>query len=171
MQSDSRSRWWSEQSAKSLFTVHCSLTTEQLLLDDAEDFFLAHDQELLTVDLDFGAGILDKENLVAGVVVEGRSLALVVRLSVADRDDLAFLRLLFCAVGDDDATTDRFTLFQTADEDTIVEVRKVCGNGCCCHFFASPSHAEGWKPSAELVGFVGKSFRKNRPSTRGRSAG
>jgi hypothetical protein len=31
------------------------LLSTALLLDDAEDFFFAHDQELFTVDLDLGA--------------------------------------------------------------------------------------------------------------------
>jgi hypothetical protein len=38
-----------------LITDHCSLITGKLLLHDAENFFLAHDQELFTVDLDLGA--------------------------------------------------------------------------------------------------------------------
>src|SRR5664279_4303034 len=67
---------------------------------DAEDFFLTHDQEVFAVNLDLGAGILAEQNAVARLHVERESFALVVALATADGDNFAFLRLVLCAVGD-----------------------------------------------------------------------
>jgi hypothetical protein len=53
--------------------------------DDRHDVVLAHDQDLFLSDLDFGAGELAKEDLVANVDVEGANLAVVQALAVADR--------------------------------------------------------------------------------------
>ena len=67
-----------------------SLTTDRYnsLLDDAENLFLAHDQELFAVDLDLGSRVFAKENLVAGLDVEREDLPLVVGFTFADRDRL-----------------------------------------------------------------------------------
>ena len=75
-----------------------------LFLDDAEDFFLAHDQKLFAVDLDFGAGIFAEEHAVASLDVQRKDFAFVVGLALADSDDFAFLRLFLGAVRDDDST-------------------------------------------------------------------
>jgi hypothetical protein len=48
----------------------------QLFLDDAEDFFFAHDEELFAVELDLGAGVLAEEDGVASLDVEPSSLDL-----------------------------------------------------------------------------------------------
>jgi hypothetical protein len=41
-------------------------------LDDAHDVAFLHDQQLLAVDLDLGAGPLAEQHAVAGLDVEGR---------------------------------------------------------------------------------------------------
>ena len=91
-----------------------------LLLEDSENFFLAHDQELFAIELDLGAGVLAEQDAVTGLYIEREHFALIVRLALADRDDLALLWLLFCGIGDDDAATDAFALFNTANQDPIV---------------------------------------------------
>jgi hypothetical protein len=72
-------------------------------LDDAHDVGLLHDQEVLAVDLDLGAGPLAEQDAVAGLDVERDELAALVAGAGADGDDLAFLRLLLGGVGNDDA--------------------------------------------------------------------
>src|SRR5271156_3393672 len=57
---------------------------EVLLLEDAEDFFFAHDQQLFAVDLDLGARVLAEQDAVASLDVEREHLALVVRLALAN---------------------------------------------------------------------------------------
>ena len=96
-------------------------SSADLLLEDAEDFFLTHDEEFFAVDLDLGAGVLAEEDAVASLDVEREDLAFIVRLAFADRDDFAFLRLLLGAVGNDDAAADRLALFDTANEDAVVQ--------------------------------------------------
>ncbi len=70
-----------------------------LLLEDSENFFLAHDQELFAIELDLGAGVLAEQDAVAGLDIEREHLALIVRLAFADRDNLALLWLLFAESG------------------------------------------------------------------------
>src|SRR5262245_519406 len=74
-----------------------------LALDHTEDVILAHDQVFLAVEFDFAARVLAEEDLVTDFDVEGRELAVVVDLTLADRDDFPFLRLLLRRVGNDDA--------------------------------------------------------------------
>jgi hypothetical protein len=85
------------------------LSREALLGDDAEDFFLAHDEELFAVELDLRAGILAEQDGVASLDVQREDLALVVRFALADGDDFALLRLLLGAA-DEDAVVQRSKL-------------------------------------------------------------
>src|SRR5208337_301300 len=72
--------------------------------DDAQDVALFHDKEILTVDLDLGAGPFTEEDAVARLDIKGGELAVFIAATGAHGDDLAFLRLLLGGVGDDDAT-------------------------------------------------------------------
>src|SRR5437879_9813026 len=83
------------------------------LLENGEDVFLAHDEELLVVDLDLGARVLPEQDLVAGLHVERHLLAVVVDLAVADADDLALLGLFVCRVRDDGYARLALTLLET----------------------------------------------------------
>src|SRR5271167_2618571 len=94
---------------------------EMLFLDDAEAFFLAHDQILFSIELDLSARVLAKQNGVASLHVEREHLALVVRLALANRDHLALLRLLFCGIRDDDAATNAFALFNAPDQNPVMQ--------------------------------------------------
>src|SRR5439155_24498221 len=91
------------------------------LFEDGEDVLLAQDQVLLVVELHLGAGVLPEEDLVAGLDVEGDLLALVGHLAVADGDDLTLLGLLLRGVRDDDAALFHFLLFESLDEDTVMQ--------------------------------------------------
>src|SRR5580704_10074653 len=94
------------------------------LLENAEYFFLTHNEEFLAIDLDLGPRILAEQNAVAGLHVQGEYFALVVRLALTDGDDLTLLRLFFGRVGDDDAAADRFTLLHAPYENAVVKWRK-----------------------------------------------
>src|SRR6201985_607949 len=74
-----------------------------LLLDDAEDVFLAHHQVLFAFDLDVRAGVLGEEHAIADLDVERTDLAVLEDLAVADGHDLTLDRLLLGGVRDDDA--------------------------------------------------------------------
>src|SRR5215475_2161118 len=71
--------------------------------DHAHDVGLLHDQELVTIDLDLGAGPLAEQHTVAGLEVDRNELAGLVAAAWTNGDDLAFLRLLLGGVGNDDA--------------------------------------------------------------------
>src|SRR5208337_991244 len=72
---------------------------------DAEYFFLAHDQEVFAVNLDLGAGVLAKQDAVAFLHIEREGFTFVVGLAPAHRDHFALLRLVLGAVRDNDSAT------------------------------------------------------------------
>src|SRR5688500_8630395 len=80
-----------------------AICSTPLSLDDAEDFVLAQDQVLDTVDLDLGAGVLAEQDPVARLDVERGEGAVLEPLAGPDRDDLALERALLGGVRDDDA--------------------------------------------------------------------
>src|SRR5258706_43298 len=65
-----------------------------LLLEDAEDLFLAQDDVLDAVEPDLVAAVLAEQDPVALLDVERAELAVVVELAGADGDHLALSRLL-----------------------------------------------------------------------------
>src|SRR5437868_3251956 len=89
--------------------------------DDAEDFFLAHDDELVAVERDLGSGVFAEEDAVAGFYVEREGLAFVVGLALADGDHFAFLRLFLGGVGDDDSAANRFGFLNTLDQNAVMQ--------------------------------------------------
>ena len=68
-------------------------------IQNAEDIVLAHDEVLLTVDLNFGTAVLRDEDFIANFDVEFDLLAVVVELASADGGNGTFLRLLSRRVG------------------------------------------------------------------------
>src|SRR5918994_887827 len=71
-------------------------------LEHAQEVGLLHDQDLLVVDLDLGAGPLAEQHAVADLEAHRDQVALVVAGARADGEDLALHRLLLGGVGDDD---------------------------------------------------------------------
>ena len=90
-------------------------------LEHAHDVGLLHDEELLAVDLDLGAGPLAEQHAVACLEVDGDELAGFVAGARADGDDFAFLRLLLGGVGNDDAALRLLFAFEAADDDAVVQ--------------------------------------------------
>src|SRR5215217_7424330 len=91
------------------------------LLDDAHDVRLLHDEQLLAVHLDLGAGPLPEQDPVAGPDVERDELAALVARAGADGEDLALHRLLLGGVGDDDPALGLGLLLDALDEDAVVQ--------------------------------------------------
>src|SRR6202035_277176 len=92
-----------------------------LALDDAHDVAFLHDDQLLAVELDLGAGPLAEQHAVARLDVERVELAIVAAGARADGDDLALLRLLLGGVGDDDAAGGLLLLRQAADHHAVMQ--------------------------------------------------
>src|SRR4051812_7778777 len=98
--------------------------------DHAHDVGFLHDQELLAVELDLGAGPLAEQHAVAGLDVEADELAGLVAAARADGDDLALLGLLLGGVRNDDSALGLFLALETTDDDAVVQRTKLCfGHG------------------------------------------
>src|SRR6476661_7041848 len=89
--------------------------------DNPEDVAFLHDDEVFTVDLDLGARPFAEQDLVAGLDVERRQLALFALGAGADGDDFAFLRLFLGGVGNNDPARGLLVSLDTADEDAIMK--------------------------------------------------
>src|SRR5271166_1781758 len=88
---------------------------------DAEHFLFAHDDEVFTIQLDFGAGILPEQDAVAFFDSEGTDLAVLVDLALAGRHHFALLRLFLGRVGDDDATAGGFAFCNAPHQNAVME--------------------------------------------------
>src|SRR5206468_2937862 len=89
--------------------------------DDAHDVFLAHHEQLVTLDLDGLPGVLAEQHSVARLDVERDQLARVILLALAHGDDLALVRLLGGGVRDDDATCGPALLFDALDDHAVMQ--------------------------------------------------
>src|SRR5687768_17250950 len=92
-----------------------------LLLDDAQDLFLADDEVVRAFDLDFLSSVLAEEHGVAGLDVERRDLAFLLNPAAAHRDDLALLRLFLGRVGDDDPADLLLPFVDALHDDAVVQ--------------------------------------------------
>src|SRR5208337_2562060 len=90
-------------------------------LDYAHDVGLFHDQKVLAIDLDLGAGPFAEQHPVARLDVKRNELAAFVTGSRPHRDHLAFLRLFLGGVGNDDAALCLVLSFDAADDDAVVQ--------------------------------------------------
>src|SRR5690606_5234461 len=91
------------------------------MLDDPENVALLHDQQLLAVDLDLGAGPFAEQDAITGFHIERDEFTLLVAGTWASRDDLALLRLLLGGVGNDDAAGRLLLGIEAAHDDTVME--------------------------------------------------
>src|SRR5688572_20091946 len=90
-------------------------------LEDAEDFVLAHDQELFAVDFDFGTAVFAEENAIADLHVEGLAAAVFLVFTFADGNDFAFLGLLFGSVRDDYSSPNLLAFLNPAHDDAVMK--------------------------------------------------
>src|SRR5690242_18916137 len=97
------------------------------VVDDAENFFFPHDEIVLTIELDLLPGVLAEENHVAGLDVERRARAIVLRLALAGGDHLALLRFFFGGIGDDDSSDLLFAFVEALDDEAVVKRSDIHG--------------------------------------------
>src|SRR5437762_5199813 len=108
----------------SLAAISVSLRSQlvgRLLLDDAEDVFLAHHQVLLPLDLDLGSGVLREQHAVTRLDVQGAHFAVLEDLAGSDGDDFAFDGLFLGGVGDDDAALGLLFLLHALHDHAILQ--------------------------------------------------
>src|SRR5947208_8313123 len=97
-----------------------------LSLDKSEDVLLGQDQELLTIELEFGAGVLLEEDLVALLEVDRNALAVLITVTRTDGEDLALLRLLFRGVRQVDPGVRLLLAVQGLDDNARAERLELC---------------------------------------------
>src|SRR6185437_7067800 len=90
-------------------------------LDDAHDIALLHDEEILAIDLHFGARPFAEQNGVADLEVDRNEFAGFIAATGADGDDLALARLFLRCVRDDDAAGSLFLGIDALDDDAVVK--------------------------------------------------
>src|ERR1700730_17424806 len=88
--------------------------------EHAEYFFLAHDDEVLTIDFDFGAGILAEQNAVAFFYIERPNLAFFADLAFAGGDDFSLLPFVFRGGGDNVPGAGGIGFFDATDQDAVM---------------------------------------------------
>src|SRR5690348_5606454 len=91
------------------------------LANNAQNIAFLHDDQVFTVDLHLGARPLAEQDLVAGLYVERRDLALVAASAGADGNDFAFLRLFLGGVRNDDSAGRLLVGLDSADEDAVMK--------------------------------------------------
>src|SRR6266487_3423987 len=89
--------------------------------DHAHDVGFLHDEELVAIELDFGARPFAEQHAVAGFDAHRDQLAVLVAAAGADGDNLALLRFLFGGVGNDDAALGFFLGVDALDDHPIVK--------------------------------------------------
>jgi hypothetical protein len=99
--------------------IALSTRSSQFLLsradNHAENFFLAHDDEIFAVQLDLRTGVLAKQNVIALFNRQREHLALVIALATSNRDNFALRRLILSSVWDNDAASGGAYFFYAAD--------------------------------------------------------
>src|SRR3954449_8243605 len=91
------------------------------LLEHAHDVAFLHDQQLVAVELDLGAGPLAEQHPVAGLDAHRRQVALVAAGTRADGQDLALHGLFLGGVGDDQPALGLRLFLDTLDDDAVVQ--------------------------------------------------
>src|SRR5688572_2120788 len=99
----------------------------RLLLDDAHDVALLHDQEIFAIDLHFRAAPFAEQHLVALFDVERHELARLVARAGSDGEHLALLGFLGGGVGDDDTAGSFGLAVYALDDDAIMQGAELHG--------------------------------------------
>src|SRR5258707_8778547 len=89
--------------------------------DDAHDVGLLHDQQLLAIELDLGAGPFAEQHAVAGLEVDRDQLAVFVTTAWSDRGDFALRGLFLGSVRNDDAALGLFFGVDALDHNAVVK--------------------------------------------------
>src|SRR4051795_1402708 len=91
------------------------------LLEHAHDVAFLHDQELVAVELDLGAGPFAEQDPVADLDPHRHQIAGLVAGTRADGQDLALHRLFLGGIGDDDPALGLVLVLDALDGDAIVQ--------------------------------------------------
>src|SRR3989475_13286199 len=123
--------------ASSVNTSCFAMTSLFLFLDAREDVLLRQDQVLLTIELEFGSGVLLVQDALALFELDRDALAVLITVAGADRENAAFHRLLFRRVGKEDPTLGGLLTIEGLDDDAGSE-RLELDLPCDCWHSNSP---------------------------------
>src|SRR5215217_3673990 len=91
------------------------------VLEHAHDVAFLHDQQVVAVELDLGAGPLAEQHPVADLDAHRRQLALLAAGTGSDGQDLALHRLLLGGVRDDQPAFGLLLFLDALDDDAVVQ--------------------------------------------------
>src|SRR4029077_2393526 len=94
---------------------------KKLFLNDAEDIFLAHDQMLFTVHIDFCSRIFAEKHTIIDFDIERSDFTVLICLPFANRYYLPLLWFLFCGVGNDKPPFGFLFLLDAFDNDPVLQ--------------------------------------------------
>src|SRR5580698_3771708 len=89
--------------------------------EDAEDFVFLHDDEVFAINLDLGTGILSEQDAVVVMNGQREGLAFIVGAAFSGGNYDTLLRLVFCAVRDNDAASSGGSFLHATDEDAVMQ--------------------------------------------------
>ena len=87
---------------------------KNLLLDNAQDIFLAHDQMLFAVNIYFRSSVLAEKHAIVDFDIEWDDLTVVIQLALPDSDNLSLLWFFFRGIGNNESPL-VFPLLQSAE--------------------------------------------------------
>ena len=88
------------------------------LLDNSQNVVLTDNDQFLAVDLDFGAGVLAGDYLIANLNLHNDFLT-VNNTAGADSQDFCYLRLFLCGAGKNDAALGGLLCFGHLDDNAV----------------------------------------------------
>src|SRR3954447_14492494 len=109
------------QDKKSSWRLRGLLFCDGQIDKDAHDVAFLHDQQLLTIELDLGAGPFAEQHAVADLKIDRNQLAVFVTAARADRRDFTLRGLFLGAIGNDDAASCLLFGIDAFDHDAVVE--------------------------------------------------
>ena len=92
----------------------------RLSLDDAKDFVLTHDQQLLAIQFDFLTGVLTKQYDIPGRDAHWNDLAIISHLAVTGRDDFSLHGLFLGRIRNDDSADSLFAFLDASHDDAVM---------------------------------------------------
>src|SRR5437667_12470411 len=108
-----------------------------LAFNDAQHFFLAQDQVLFVVHLNFSAGILTEEDAIPRFHIQRYNFPVLSFGAAANSNYFAFLRLLLGRIGNDEAALHSLLLFNSLDQNPIVERSEIHLESPVTHKFSA----------------------------------
>src|SRR5207237_8505144 len=89
--------------------------------NDAKNFFFFHNEEIPSIKLDLGTGVLAEQNAVAFLHRKWEQLAFIVGLAIPHGDDSTLLWFIFGRIGDNEASSRSSRFFYAAHQDAVME--------------------------------------------------